>query len=299
MAHAVFVSYSSRDRDAAELIRHALESNAIPCWIAPRDVLPSVPYSSAIIQGIEGSRLFLLVMSSQSNDSPHVLREVERAGSKRIPLLPFRIENVLPSRDLEYFLGAPHWFDAHTAPLESHLERLVQVVRTILGQPSDPPPQPSVAPPVKVGAVHVAGTAFTLQHFADYADVPFSVTNLSARPHKVARLTLHIDSRVAIEKLRLKKAGAILQEFELRATIGTEDAIDLLAGTRVQVLLDPRGTEAFRLRVEGPEGFLLTCRVAAELFDLEASSAVEVASNPFQMEFPIRSLETLRQRSAR
>jgi hypothetical protein len=49
-----------------------------------------------------------------------VRREVERAVHKQVSILPFRIENVLPSKSLEYFLSAQHWLDAFPPPREPH-----------------------------------------------------------------------------------------------------------------------------------------------------------------------------------
>jgi hypothetical protein len=95
-------------------------------------VLPGVNYGEAIIEAINSSRLLVIVLSSASNGSPQVLREVERAVSKGIPVIPFRIEQVVPTKSMEYFLSAPHWLDALTQPLEAHIERLSSVVRAVL-----------------------------------------------------------------------------------------------------------------------------------------------------------------------
>jgi hypothetical protein len=40
-----------------------------------------------------------------------------------------RIENVLPTKSLEFFISTPHWLDAFTPPLEKHLQRLTEIVR--------------------------------------------------------------------------------------------------------------------------------------------------------------------------
>jgi hypothetical protein len=66
----------------------------------------------------------VLVFSSSSNDSQQVRREVERAVHKQLKILPFRIENVMPSKSLEYFLSSQHWMDAFPGPMQPHFERL-------------------------------------------------------------------------------------------------------------------------------------------------------------------------------
>ena len=52
------------------------------------------------------------------------LREVERAASKQIPIIAFRIDDVSPTKAMEYFLGIAQWFDAFDPPLDDHLQEL-------------------------------------------------------------------------------------------------------------------------------------------------------------------------------
>jgi uncharacterized RDD family membrane protein YckC len=76
------------------------------------------------------------VFSSHSNDSPQVMREVERAVSKGIFILPFRIENVPLCKEMEYYISTPHWLDAMTAPMEECLARLAQTAKMLLERES-------------------------------------------------------------------------------------------------------------------------------------------------------------------
>jgi formylglycine-generating enzyme required for sulfatase activity len=46
--------------------------------------------------------------------------------------VPLRIEEILPSGDMAYYMSATHWLDALTPPLESHLQRLCQTVSSIV-----------------------------------------------------------------------------------------------------------------------------------------------------------------------
>jgi hypothetical protein len=124
MAHDVFISYCSRDKTIGDAVCATLEARKVRCWIAPRDMLAGLPYGEAIIEAIRSSRIMILVFSSGANDSSQVMREVERAVHCGIPILPFRIEDVPPSRAMEYFLPSIHWLDALTPPLEEHLNRL-------------------------------------------------------------------------------------------------------------------------------------------------------------------------------
>ncbi|HLK59211.1 MAG TPA: tetratricopeptide repeat protein [Chthonomonadaceae bacterium] len=133
----VFISYSSKDATVAQAVCAAIEAKGPRCWIAPRDIQHGVEWSAAIIDGIHAAKAMVLVFSANSNESPQVLREVERAVSQRIPLLPFRLENVSLSKPMEYFISVPHWFDALTQPLEPHLEHLAESVHRLLTKPEE------------------------------------------------------------------------------------------------------------------------------------------------------------------
>jgi len=134
MAHDVFISYAKEDKIVADAVCATLESHAVRCWIAPRDVLPGMAYGEAIIDAIRSCRIMILVFSSKSNASPHIPKEIERAVSAGVAVIPFRIEDVLPGKSLDYFIGSVHWLDALTRPLEQHLDRLVQNVQTLLSR---------------------------------------------------------------------------------------------------------------------------------------------------------------------
>jgi len=141
VAHDVFVSYSAKDKAFADGLCATLENKRIRCWVAPRDVLPGRNYAEALIDALNHSRVMVLVFSSNSNDSPHVTIEVERAVNKGIPIIPVRIENVIPTKAMEYFLSTPHWLDAFTPPLEEHLQKLADTIQALLQGNDNKPPE--------------------------------------------------------------------------------------------------------------------------------------------------------------
>jgi hypothetical protein len=147
MTHDVFICHSSKDRTIANAIVSVLEQHRIRCWIAPRDVVPGRDYAGAIVEAITGSKLTVLVFSGNSNQSQHVRREIERTVSRGIAVLPFRVEDVVPSPSLEYFISDAHWLDAMTPPLEQHLDHLVGTVRLLLERDAPAAPPASGEPP--------------------------------------------------------------------------------------------------------------------------------------------------------
>ena len=50
LAHDVFISYSSKDKPAADAACAVLESKGIRCWIAPRDIIPGADWGESIIE---------------------------------------------------------------------------------------------------------------------------------------------------------------------------------------------------------------------------------------------------------
>jgi hypothetical protein len=133
VGYDTFISYSSKNAVEADAVRRALEAAGLVCWMAPRDIRPGEEYPAAIMRGLGASRLMVLVFSADANASPQIVREVERAVSGRMPVLPFKIDGTLPSDSLEYLVSVAQWLDASSRPLEPHLAELVRNVEALVG----------------------------------------------------------------------------------------------------------------------------------------------------------------------
>jgi hypothetical protein len=131
MSHDVFLSYSRKDQRVAEAVRAALERRRLRVWI-DKSISGGTDWAGAIVGALNTSRVMVLIFSRNANASPNVRREVERAVSKGLTLIPFRIENVEPSDAFELFLSLPQWIDAYAGPLERHLDKLCVEVRVAL-----------------------------------------------------------------------------------------------------------------------------------------------------------------------
>jgi hypothetical protein len=132
MNHRVFISYSSHDEGVANAICAALETNGIRCWISHRDNQAGAAWSEVILAAIQSARVVVLLLTEHSNTSSMVAREIERAANKNIPIVSFRVEDVMPSGALEFFLSSHHWLDAFPLPLENYVDMLLQAVRPFL-----------------------------------------------------------------------------------------------------------------------------------------------------------------------
>ena len=130
--HDLIISYSSLDKPTADAICAGLEMRGIRCWIAPRDILPGVNYQEAIIDAITSSKIMVLIYSSHANESPHVIREATIAMSKKVIIIPFRLDNSPLSQTMEFIISVPHWLEAITPPLEKHIKELADTIMILL-----------------------------------------------------------------------------------------------------------------------------------------------------------------------
>ncbi|MCH7229153.1 TIR domain-containing protein, partial [Haloferula sp. A504] len=132
MDQEVFVSYSSKNRETADMVCAALEAAGMHCWIAHRNIRPAADWAESIIEAIDSSQLMVLILSEGANASDQVKREVARAVSQGVAILPLRIEDVRPSKSLDYYLSTAQWMDAWKQPVEEQLELLVAAVKPML-----------------------------------------------------------------------------------------------------------------------------------------------------------------------
>jgi adenylate cyclase len=132
-----FISYASQDKAVADAVCLALENAGVACWIAPRNVVPGESYAGAIVRAIDDTKLIVLILSEHGASSQHVLREVERASSKRHPVITFRIDSAPMPAEFEYFLNTSQWLDASGMGVERALPRLVDAVQRVVASPGN------------------------------------------------------------------------------------------------------------------------------------------------------------------
>ena len=128
MNKEVFISHSSTDVKEATRICDYFEKNYINCFFAPRDIKVGNNYAEELIDGIDNSKVMILMLSNESNNSPHVIREVERAVSRSIPIVVYRLEFVELSKSMEYFLMTNQWRESKKSDDLSELYSIVKGV---------------------------------------------------------------------------------------------------------------------------------------------------------------------------
>ena len=140
--HDIFISYSVKDLEVAESIRIYLEGQGKRCFMDKTGLVPGLKYPVQLRNAIKESRVFVLIFSSNSDNSDSVQSEVAIAKNYKVPIIPLRIEDTLPS-ELEFFIVTAQWLDAFTSPLEKHFPRLLQAVKHLLNEAVEAqPPEP-------------------------------------------------------------------------------------------------------------------------------------------------------------
>lgn len=127
----IFISYATPDVEIAKQCLQALEKENMECFFAPRDIQMGHIYAKDILDAINRSDVFLLLLSKAADNSPHVLREVERAVSKKLPLIVYKLENFEISKSMEYFLMTHQWLNREN---DQDIDRLVCRIKTMDGQ---------------------------------------------------------------------------------------------------------------------------------------------------------------------
>jgi adenylate cyclase len=184
----VFISYASLDTAIAETVCKTLEKAGVTCWFAPRDVTPGAFYADEIVHAIDASKAIVLILSQNAVSSPHVLREVERAASKRHAVISLRIDKAPLPAGLEYFLNTSQWLDASPGDRVRALPKLVSAVQVAIQAPAVTPTGVPVghAPLAAVSARSAKRLALVVASIVSLALVGFAADRLWLSSHRAA-----------------------------------------------------------------------------------------------------------------
>jgi TolB-like protein len=153
VSRPVFISYASADAPLAQKVCTALEAAGFSCWIAPRDVVPGTLYAEGIVRALDESKVLVLILSKDAVASAHVGKELERATSKRHPIIALRTDNAPLTPALEYFLNESQWIDVGAGGMDGAIAKLVDAVGRHLVPGSAPAPSQTPQAPVGKSAM--------------------------------------------------------------------------------------------------------------------------------------------------
>ena len=124
----IFISGAQDDAAAIREIADAITAAGITCVAAD-----SRGETATTLDALERCRALVLVLSAAACRAPHVVRELERAAGRAIPIVTYAIEDVEPSPSIKYFRGTIPAIQAWPAPgPERSRQSLVQACREAL-----------------------------------------------------------------------------------------------------------------------------------------------------------------------
>src|SRR3954468_17838783 len=105
----IFICFSSKDEAAAREVVDFLEARGLKCWISSRDVGPGQNYQEAIVEAIAASKVFVFLFSDFSSKSGENKKGLSPAGRPGLPVIPLRLDSVVPTGALSYELATRQW----------------------------------------------------------------------------------------------------------------------------------------------------------------------------------------------
>src|SRR6266513_3306520 len=245
----VFISYASQDATVAAALVEALERHGVGCWIAPRDVKAGALYADAIVRAISGAKACVLVLSESAIASSHVSREIERASSKKRPIIALRIDAAPLTPALEYFLSESQWIEAQTGSMEAAYAKLINAIRDpVRTAPRNDPAVRLEVSDSTAGAVHpklrsnwilfAAGTVFVVAALAALLVNKFWISSHVVQEKPVATTSLAPAAGVPAQPTISENSVAVLpftdmsekKDQEYFADGLSEEILNLLAG---------------------------------------------------------------------
>lgn len=170
----VFISYARRDyvdsqnninpRSIIYRIQHVLKEAGLTYWIDEEGLKPGENFPEKIVDQIENSKVFLLVLSSNSNSSPWVVNEVATANLFKKPIIPFRIDDSAIKKGLLIYIASLQYIDTHNG-MQVAMENMVDAIKknihlVAVGGFNPPPPPP--AKPKRNYSMYILLTALVL-----------------------------------------------------------------------------------------------------------------------------------------
>jgi len=271
----VFISHSSSDARFANEVCLLLESRGVSCWIAPRDLSPGAVFDEAILDAIDTTQATVLILSANANASPFVKNEVNRAFGKGKMILPFRMEDVLPTGSLEFYLARHQWADGFPPPVEERIGRLASAILALLGRTV---PSPEPVPPARVStpapaSPTSAGRVLTVTDNTGRA-TELHEYGIVYRPHGATDLTNAYPDGVIVERGAGSETIRWNTLVRLDVVGPSVASIQLTQGASVEAAALRRGTLVGRTRSGGDFALAMSALTAMAFADPAASIGV-------------------------
>jgi hypothetical protein len=134
----VFLSAAEEDAAVSTEVMEALSASGITCFSGA-----SARLSGEALAALETGRSVVFVLSAAANAAPDVVRELERAAARGIPIISYAIEDVSPSPSIAYFTATVPPIPAWSGDRQRALRTLEEAARRTLTESAATPERPA------------------------------------------------------------------------------------------------------------------------------------------------------------
>ncbi len=100
-----FISYSTKNKGSADGIKSLFNKNGIETWMAPNDIPAGSKYAEVISKAVKNCSCLVLLLTNNSQNSPWVAKEVERAINYKKVIIPIQLEDVALNDEFEMYIS--------------------------------------------------------------------------------------------------------------------------------------------------------------------------------------------------
>jgi len=131
-ARKVFISHATKqDGTRAMSLTNSLEAIGCGCWIAPRDVPAGAEWNKTVLRAVEGSAIFLLLVSHAAAESAFVQAEVHRALDCRLHVLQVMLDTDVDAASIDMRLIRVQRIDATNCTDDDLARRIVTAIGSL------------------------------------------------------------------------------------------------------------------------------------------------------------------------
>lgn len=105
---SVYVCYTPEDEAAAARFCASFESRGTPCWFSARDLTPAMAWPQCVVEAIESSKFFVLLLTESACLSGDIVPEIAEARNQGRTILVLQSVDRILNPELELLLTIGH-----------------------------------------------------------------------------------------------------------------------------------------------------------------------------------------------
>jgi trans-aconitate methyltransferase len=128
MGH-IFISYSRRDQEIVDRIVEAIKQAGLSVWLDREEAKATELWRRQIVEAVDSSDAFVLLLSPNSVTSKNVVREVDLAGGAGKQVVPMLLAPVKLPANLRYRLAGLQFIDLQNLGFDKAVNQLIGILK--------------------------------------------------------------------------------------------------------------------------------------------------------------------------